>query len=264
MIIGALGVLYPLMIQQMGENGDASQFTWMVWAVLISTALALTCGAVNVTFFRATIARMAPWATALIVVALFLLVGRYIASAIAADFLLIESLPIWANTTLRLLKACGEGIALVLIEMGAGRALAFAWIRVQQIGEKTQVSDLLSVIVRWEAATVKANAVQHSVISINDMKKSIALKVVQGVDSELDVHRKDIHESELQANIPSVGSRLDMIDIKWLRHTVEACESACQDLLIRCGVKQPPTGWANATVSDSGNPPKTPSPSSVI
>lgn len=238
-VISALGVVHPLMIEAMGANTAASELGAMVWAVIISTAIALTVGVANVTFFRASAVRISPLGALVVGVAFFFLLARYVAAAIGADFMLMDALPAEASMTIRILKAVGVGVALICVEMGAGRALAFAWRRYQQSGDRPRLQQILLEIEEWVQLRSKCDAQSRAVketLDIVDLYKLAVLNIVKTINTGLAVHHEVLRQHDMHVTQPWTGSTLENLDIAWLKGQVELCEQARNALLNLAGL----------------------------
>lgn len=238
-LISVLGVVHPLMKEAMGANTAASELGAMVWAVIFSTALALTLGLANVTFFRAPAVRISPLGSFIVGVAFFFLLARYIAAAIGADFMLMETLPSEASMTIRVLNAVGVGVALVCVEMGAGRALAFAWRRYQQSGDRPRLQQILLEIEEWVQLRSKCDAqgrAAKEALEITDLYKLAVLSIVKTINAGLATHHEVLRQHDMHVTQPWTGSTLENLDIAWLKGQVELCEQARNALLNLAGL----------------------------
>ena len=249
-IVGAMGVIQPLMTSAMGANGDPSSMASSVWAVIIATAIALTIGAVNVTFFRNVAARFSPWSAIFIGLAIAILAARYVSAEISADFMLMQDLPAWAAITIRVFKAVGVGVALICIEMAAGKALAFFWARMQTRTDRPRLDEIVRDIFEWNrlrAEYDEKNRSSRSAIKLEDLYKTAALIVAETVDNGLEPHRKILRQISAHVDQPFAGSELEHVDFDWLDGQVSLCEQACNDFLRFAGLNPPPTSPYPAT-----------------
>lgn len=255
-LVGAIGVMQPLITKAMGDNGDPSTLGAVVWAVIVASAVALTIGAVNVTFFRQVTNRLAPWKAVLVGLAIFFLTGRYVASAMNADFLLMQDLPSQVQTAIRIMEAIGIAIALVCVELGAGRCFAFFWLRFQQTRTNPpRLEQLLREIAEWSRLRAAEdgrarNAAQP--IQISDLYKQAAGVVSEAIDSGLMPHRDILRRHNLAIEQPWAGSALEHVDIDWLQAQILACELARDELLRLAGME--PTSPAMVTPAPHPSP----------
>lgn len=265
-MIAALGVSHPLMVKAMGENGDPASLGTLVWMVIGANAIALTLGAVNTLFFRAPVTRLSPWATALVGAAIFFIAARYVASAMNAEFLLMQDLPPWAQLTVRIIETVGIGVALICVELGAGRSLAFAWFRFQQVRtDPPRLLQLLEEITEWESLRAKVDAASHAVRPVSgleNLRTFGVMLITQAVDGSLAQHRETLRKYDAAIEQPWAGSALEHVDIEWLRGQVTACETARDELLKLAGMQPPPDAIAAAATAPS-TPPSSPTAATV-
>lgn len=250
-LVGAIGVMQPLLTKAMGDNGELGTLGPVVWAVIVASAVALTIGAVNVTFFRQVTSRLAPWKTALVGLAIFFLTGRYVTSAMNADFLLMQALSSEVQTAIRVFEAIGIAIALVCVELGAGRCFAFFWLRFQQTRtDPPRLEQVLREIVEWSRLRAiddgrARNAAQP--IQISDLYKQATSIVSEAIDGGLMPHRDILRRHNLAIEQPWAGSALEHIDIDWLQAQILACELARDELLRLAGMEPPSHATATPT-----------------
>ena len=264
--IAALGVIHPLMVKAMGANEDPASLGILVWMVIGANAVALTLGAVNTLFFRAQVARLSPWAAALVGAAIFFIAARYIASAMNAEFLLMQDLPAWAQLTVRIIEAVGIGVALICVELGAGRCLAFAWFRFQQVRtDPPRLRQLLEEITEWQRLRAKVDAKSQAVKpakELENLRTFAVMLITQAVEGGLAPHRETLRKFDSAIAQAWTGSTLEHVDIDWLRGQVEACESARDALLKLAGVQPPPDANA-ADATAPSTPPSSPTAATV-
>ena len=242
-VIGALGVSHPLMVQAMGANGEPSGISPLVWMVIASTALALMSGAINVTFFRSSAARVAPWHAVLVVIAFMFLTARYISSAMNSDFMLMQDMPPTAQFIIRILEAVGVGVALIAVEMGAGRALAFFWMRYQKTHNQRRMEQIIHDTELWDqlrAEWDEENRQGQIEPKQSDLHKTAAMVISEHIDSGLQQHRDLLRRHAVSISQPWTGSPLEHVDIDWLQKQVTDCELARDALLILAGLVPPP------------------------
>jgi hypothetical protein len=249
-LIGAMGVIQPLMTSAMGANGDPSSMAASVWAVIIATAIALTIGAVNVTFFRSVATRFSPWSAIFVGLAIAILAARYVSAEMSADFMLMQDLPPWAQMTIRVTKAVGVGVALICIEMAAGKAVAFFWARLQTRTDRPRLEEIVRDITEWNRLRAEhegKDRSSRSAIKLDDLYKTAALIVAETVDNGLEPHRKILRQIVAHVDQPFAGSELEHVDADWLDSQVRLCEQARDDLLRLAGLNPPPTNPSPAT-----------------
>jgi len=249
-VIGAIGVIQPLMTAAMGANGDPSSMAASVWAVVIATAIALTIGAVNVTFFRAVAARFSPWSAAFVGIAIAILAARYVSAEMSADFMLMQDLPTWAQMTIRVTKPVGVGVALICIEMAAGKAMAFFWARLQTRTDRPRLEEIVRDIAEWNRLRAEhegKDRSSHIAIKLEDLYKTAVLIIAETVDRELEPHRKILHQIAAHLDQPFAGTELEHVDADWLDSQVRLCEQARDELLRLAGLNPPPTTPSTAT-----------------
>lgn len=241
--VGALGVIQPMMMKAMGDNGDPANLGTVVWVVIVASAIALTIGAVNVTFFRPVTTRLAPWKAILVGVAIFFLAGRYVASAMNADFMLMQDMPPPVQIAIRILESMGIAVALICVELGSGRCFAFFWLRFQQTRtDSPRLEQLQQEIQEWSRLRAKDDArIQNAAqpIKVEDLERQAALIVTETIDAGLAPHREVLRRDSKAIDQPWAGSAHEHIDVAWLTRQVAACESA-RDTFLRIAGLQPP------------------------
>jgi len=240
--ISAAGVILPLLIGEMGANKSLGDIEPIAMAIIISAGLAFSTAAINLTFFKGKTMRLAPWFGWVIGFALVVLTGRYISSAAGADYFLMETLPRPWPMIIRIISVVGIGIALICVEIGSGRALAFAWVRITQRGDLVRLREIESDIDTWHAARIEWEAQsrnQGAAIRIDDLCRTGAQMIVGAIDEHLEEHRNSIREYDGHVDQPWVGSKLEHLDMHWLKTQVSACESARDELLRLAGLNAP-------------------------
>lgn len=232
--ISVFGVAQPLLVKALGENGSWQTLGPLTWALILGGSLALAVGAVNLTFFRARTARLRAWPGWLVMLALGLLAARYIASAMNADFLLMLDLPQAAQTAIRLIEAIGLGLSLLLVELGAGHALALAWLRWQQAHDERMLRELLGETEAWMAERAELARSLEAAGQPPDpqaLREQAVQLLVAAVDDALTPHRETLRRADACIDLCWAGSTLEHLDVAWLRTQLAACERARDELL---------------------------------
>jgi hypothetical protein len=240
MLVAAGGVIHPLLVSAMGANGEPGAIGAMVWASIIGAAFALTLGAINLNFMRQRSLRIAPMPKWLLGAAVAIIGARYVASAIGADFLLVQSLPSWAQTLVQLITALGAGVALLVVELGAGRALALAWLRFRQVhGDRALLQQRVADAKEWDNLRLQWDRAHRRSLLASD--RSLLIKVgavllAAAIDRGLAVHQETLRRFDAHKNQPFAASLLDTLDINWIRQQVVQCETARDELLRLSGL----------------------------
>ena len=249
--VSAFGVMHPIIKDFLGANGEVSALTAGAWAVIFSTAIALTVGAITVIFSRNAAVRLSPWAGVFIAAALFFLVGRYVAASMSSDFLLMKSLPMWTETAIRIGLALGTAAALICVELGAGRALAFFWIRYQTKTDLPRLQEILRDVTEWNrlrAEFDEQSRTANRTLNVDDLCKAGARVVAESIDENLATHNALIREMDGSVTQPYTGSEVEYRDRDYLVSQVKLCENARDELLRLAGLN-PPTAPATPTTS---------------
>jgi hypothetical protein len=260
--IGVAGVVFPLMQQAMGTDKAPSDLVAMVWFTIIGSAISLLAGSASITFFQGRLQRLKPWLNMLVVAALLFILGRYIGVNLIQDFELFDSLsPAWQKA-IRLLSNIGAAVALFCVEFGAGRCLAYAWMRQSQKGDLPVLQEIIGQIDAWHIARLALQQAESSstqAINITDVTKASARILADEVDKHLQPHHDIVGEVAREKDIGFVGSKRDLSDVDYLRTQLILCTDARDELLRLAGLTPPPSGSAPAP-----KPPAVPpAPSSI-
>ena len=154
--VAALAGMVPLiqrfLIQPGMENADSSAIPMFSWMLITSFALALVLAGIITSFIR----KAAPISKLLIVAIIVALVARAITVQLTASVELEVFAPWWLG--IKIVDLITAGIALFVLEFGAGAAVRYAWVRAGKRTELPHVDYLLGVINQRHEARVRVNA----------------------------------------------------------------------------------------------------------
>lgn len=151
-IVFTIAALFEFAISKfLGDNGTISDLTFMAWGISISGAITLAVSAASLYFFKKIHHRLAPWGKWIVFLATVFILVRYIAMYLTADYeFMAELSPEWIQA-IRLLRAIGTGVSLLILDMAAGRLLSLAVLYYQQkTNDIPQLRNLLQKAQLWQ------------------------------------------------------------------------------------------------------------------
>jgi hypothetical protein len=231
------------MLQEAAKSLDLklTELSGIVLTTVISASIAMISASAVLRFLRGgPHSYMTPW---LIMIAFGFLIFRAIGLQMGANLELFDSYPSWVRTTILTLTDIGAGIAIIVVEYGAGCALAFAWIRHEQRGDLQTIRELLNDTNDWQQARAEhqmADRVKNTALSIDNLCKTGTQIIADAITKSLVHHHKTIEKVDSRISQPPTGADIEKRDIVWLRKQVGTCEISRDQLLRLAGLQPAP------------------------
>lgn len=149
---GMVPLIQRFLIQPGMENADPSAIPWLSWMLIVSFAGALVLAGLIASFIR----KSAPISKWLIVGIIVALVARAVTVQLTSSVELETFGPWWLG--IKVIDLVTAGLALFVLEFGAGAAIRYAWVRAGKRSEMRHVDYLLGVIGQRHEARVRVNA----------------------------------------------------------------------------------------------------------
>ena len=149
---GMVPLIQRFLIQPGMENADPGAIPWLSWMLIVSFAVALVLAGLIASFIR----KAAPISKWLIVAIIVALVARAVTVQLTSSVELEAFGPWWLG--IKIVDFITAGLALFILEFGAGAAIQYAWVRAGKRSEMPHVAYLLGLISQRHEARVRVTA----------------------------------------------------------------------------------------------------------